>query len=271
MIAGAVAVALLLGVAGTAGAYWLFLRSIGDDVSRLTSAARAPGIVVTEAMLAALPPPAQRYFRYAGVVGREVPAVVRLTQTGRIRGSADAAWMTFEASETYSTNPPAFIWQAFMPGRMTPAALGRDEYLDGRGSILMKLLALMPVADEHGDQLTEAGLMRYLNECMWFPAALLGPNMTIAAIDDASFEVVLAERDREAKAAFVVDEEGRLTNFRAIRYNTSTRSDETWETPITAYRDYGGLRLPSAGAAVWKLAGGDLSYIELEVGNIGYE
>jgi hypothetical protein len=32
-----------------------------------------------------------------------------------------------------------------------------------------------------------------------------------------------------------------------------------------------GLRLPTAGSAVWKLAGGDLDYIELEITGLSYE
>ena len=271
VLGSVVAIVVVLGVVGTMGAYWMFLHEIRADTERLTTAARSAGTLVTDTMLASLPTPAQRYFRYAGIIGRPIPTVVRLTQTGHIRGSAEAAWMAFEANETYSTNPPAFVWQAFMPGRTSPVALGRDEYLEGSGSILMKLLALVPVADEHGDELSEAGLMRYLNECMWFPAALLGPNMTISAVDPSSFEVTLTDHGRSASGVFIVDADGRLTTFRAKRYNTGTRSIETWETPIAGYQQWAGLNLPSRGTAVWKLPSGDYAYIELEIGGVSYE
>ena len=116
-----------------------------------------------------------------------------------------------------------------------------------------------------------AGLMRYLNEMMWFPAAFLGSNVKISAIDDASFGVSIADRGMVAEAALFVDASGQLTNFRARRYNTGSRSMETWETPITAYRSYTGLLLPSAGSAVWKLGAGDLDYIELEITSVTYQ
>jgi len=266
-ITGLVIAAVLLAVVG----YWRTLCAIGVDRDRLVAAARPSPGAITEAMLASLPPTAQRYFRYAGVVGKPVPRIVRLTQRGRIRSSADAAWMALEADETYSTNPPAFVWQAFLPSKVMPVALGRDEYLDGHGSILIKTLGLVPVADEHGDELKAAGLMRYLNEAMWFPAALLGPNMAITTVDDTSFRVTLSDRGETAEALFIVDEDGRLVNFRAQRYNTGTRNIETWETPVRNYREFEGLKLPSSGAAVWKLPAGDLSYIELEITSIVYE
>jgi hypothetical protein len=46
---------------------------------------------------------------------------------------------------------------------------------------------------------------------------------------------------------------------------------ETWETPMVAYAEYAGLRLPSKGSAVWKLAGGDFTYIELEIVEVTYD
>lgn len=271
LIAGVITVLVLLGTAGIALGYWLFIRDIGDDLARLTSAARPTDAVVTEAMLAPLPPAAQRYFRFAGVVGKPIPKLVRLTQTGRIRSSATSEWMNLEAEETYSTSPPAFIWRTWLPTRMLPVALGRDEYLEGKGSIVIKLLGLVPVADEHGDRLAAAGLMRYLNESMWFPSVLLGPNATIEAADANSFRVTLTDRGMSAEARFFVDEDGRLTSFVAPRFNTSTGKVETWETPVGEYRVVNGLNLPVTGSAVWKQATGDFTYIELSVLSIVYD
>jgi len=262
---------VVLGVVAGATSYWLFAREIAGDLTRLTTAAQAPAKVVTEAMLAPLPAPARRYFRFAGVVGEPIPRIVRLTQKGRIRGSVKDNWMAFEADETYSTSPPGLVWRAWFPAKAMPVALGRDEYLEGKGSILMKILATVPLADERGSELAAAGLMRYLNETMWFPAALLGANVTIAPIDDGSFQVSLTDRGETAKAVLFVDVEGRLTNFRAQRYSAATRRLETWETPVSGYRKIDGLNLPTTGFAVWKLASGDLDYIELEVTGIDHE
>lgn len=252
-------------------AYWSFDAAMRADVERLKSGASGDQAVVTEAMIAGLPGPAQRYVRYAGVVGKPIPTLVRLRQSGRIRSSLDAAWMEFEAEEVYSTNPPAFVWRVFLPRFGMPVALGRDEYLEGKGSILIRMLALFPVADLAGEELAAAGLMRYLNEMTSFPAALLGSNVTITPVDDTSFAATISDRGMSATGTFIVDPDGRLTNFRAPRFNTTTGTIETWETPFTAYAEMEGLKLPSAGAAVWKLPTGDLAYIELEITELRYD
>lgn len=266
------AVLLMLAVLVVAGGYVVWSGSIRADMDRLVAGARSPGgPLISAGRIASLPRPAIRYFTRAGVIGTTIPRVVRLTQKGRIRSSAEAGWMQLEAEEVYSTDPPAFVWRAGMPGLNLPVVLGRDEYLGGVGSIAMKLGALVPVADESGVALRAAGLMRYLNEMMWFPAAYLGSNVTIVPVDDQSFGVRIVDGTLSAEARLFIDAEGRLTNFRAIRYNTGTRSDETWETPVSAWGRLAGLELPTRGAADWKLIGGDLRYIELDIISVAYE
>jgi hypothetical protein len=267
-----IVVAVLLGVAALAIAlgYWLILRDIDSDRQSLTTAAQAVPGSITEAHLAQLPRCAQRYLQYAGVVGKPVPRIVTLSQKGRIRSKPDAGWMPLEADEIYSTNPPAFVWQAFLPSRAFPLATGRDEYLEGRCSIRIMLLGLVPVADQGGVALRKAGLIRYLNEMMWFPAALLGPNVRLIEIDENSFAAILSDRGESARGQFFVDEQGRLTNFRAQRYNTSTLTIETWETPVGSYREFEGHNLPASGTARWKIGEGDFTYIELEINDVSY-
>jgi hypothetical protein len=268
-----VALALVaLVVTGIGVFYWSLSESIDEEIAALQAAAQSPDpSIVTDEMIAGLPATAQRYLRYAGVVGIAIPKLVHLTQKGRIRSGADAQWMTFEADEIYSIKPPALVWRAAFPVRATPIVLGRDIYLDGKGGILMKMLAVLPVADEHGDELRAAGLMRYLNEVAWFPAALLGVNMKILERDEQSFIVRLEDQGLVAEGIVFVDETGRMTNFQAQRFNTATRSVQTWETPITDYAEYQGFNLPRSGSALWRSPEGDLTYIELDVLTVRYE
>jgi hypothetical protein len=251
--------------------HWRWNDRIDADVSRLSAEAARDVVVVTEEMMTSLPAPVRRYLAYTGVVGKPIPSTVRLTQRGRIRSDTSASWMNLEAVQHYSTRPPAFVWKASFPTRNLPVVLGRDAYLDGEGSILMKVLSLFTVADEHGEALREAALMRYLDEMMWFPAAFLGNNVAWTPIDDTSATVTIDDRGMNVTATMFFDADGRLVNFRATRFNTATRTMETWETPIAGYGEFAGLRLPSKGSAVWKLADGDFTYIELEIVGIAYD
>ncbi len=113
--------------------------------------------------------------------------------------------------------------------------------------------------------------VRYLNEMTWFPAAFLGENVTIEPVDESCFRVTIADRGMTATALMFVDEDGRLTNFRAQRFHTGRRTMETWETPMAKHGAFEGVNLPTAGAAVWKLKNGDFPYIELEVIDVKYD
>ena len=250
--------------------YWRFDRAIRAEVERV-AAASGEAVVVSEAMLAGLPEPAQRFLRHSGVVGRPIPQVIRTRQQGRIRSAANSGWMNFEAEQIYSTNPPAFVWRVSMPRRSMALAIGRDAYLDGRGSILIKLLGVVPVAAEDGPELREAALLRYLNETMWFPAALLLPGIAIAAIDDGSFRATIRDGSAIASGVFFIDPQGRATNFRAHRFDTGARQVNDWETPIAAYKSFAIGELPAGGAAVWKRSDGAFSYIELEITDVRHQ
>lgn len=251
--------------------YWRWVEAIGADIRALRASAARDVILVSDAMIAALPAPVRRNLAFSGVAGTAIPATVEIGQRGRIRSAPGAGWMAFDAVEHYGTRPPAFVWKASFPTRNLPLVLGRDEYLDGKGSILMKLLAVKTVADERGESLRDAALMRYLNEMMWFPAAFAGRNLTWTAIDDNAAQATITDRGASATGTFFFDAEGRITNFSALRFNTATRAMETWETPISAYGTFGKLRLPSSGAAVWKSAAGDFAYIEIDVTDVAYD
>lgn len=251
--------------------YGRFDSEIRSDIERLRENASGGGAIIDEARLAPLPEPAQRYFRRAGIVGTAIPNTVRVVQVGRIRSSENANWMELDGEEHYSVSPPAFIWSAFLPSRSLPIVIGRDEYMDGESSILMKMAAVIPVAEASSEDLLAAGLLRYLNEVMWFPAAYFGNNVTISAESENAFNVEIVDGGVTAKATIFVDDEGRLINFRANRFNTDTRQLEVWETPITEHHVYSGLELPRRGTAVWKLPSGDFTYIELTVTDIAYD
>jgi hypothetical protein len=69
--------------AGIGASYWSFSNSISDEVAALDAAARPPDPgIVTDEMIAGLPATAQRYLRYAGIVGTSLPRLVHLTQKG---------------------------------------------------------------------------------------------------------------------------------------------------------------------------------------------
>ncbi len=263
---------LALACAGwIAASYWSFSRAIDAEIAALEATARPNEEIVTEARLAQLPVPVQRHLRQAGVVGQKIPSLVRIAQKGRMRSSPDSGWIDFEAAEIYSTNPPALVWRADFPSRAFPVLFGRDHYLDGDGRITMKMLGTFPVADSGGGVLNAAAQMRYLNEMMWFPAALAGRNLDWTPVDDNSADVTFADRGTSVSARLFFNAEGGLVNFSTERFDTNSNALQTWETPIGSYGSLAGMNLPIAGQGVWQYESGPFAYIELKVTGITLE
>lgn len=232
--------------------------------SLLAAEKKATGTIVTEADLAPLPEPVQRWMRWAKVVGRERVRTVRLRQVGELRQAIDKPWMPLEAEQYYTVDPPAFIWYANVRLGFIPFMQGRDSYIDGHGNMLIKIGGWFVVADGHGPKLDQGTLLRYLSEIIWFPSAALASYITWSPVDSNSARATMSYGGVTASALFIFDAEGKPVDLRAERYYAEG-SIEQWSTPSTAYGEFQGVRMPTKGEAIWKLKSGDLSYIRLEI------
>jgi hypothetical protein len=269
----AVAVAALVTAttASLAIARITFDRRLSAEVADLFASAQpAEPAYLTESDLTNLPAPVQRWLRYSGVVGQARPSTVRLAYDGDFRLSDDQAWMPYASQTYYTTNPPALLWTAeFRMFRVLPIA-GRDRYAGGEGSIAMKLLSLIPVADKTGGGLNQGDLLRYLGETCWFPAGAVAPYISWEPRDERSAIATMTYAGVTALATFYFDDEGRITSIAAQRYNDARGRLEPWTIPITAYGEFGGIRVPVEGEGVWNYASGDFTYIRWRVTGIEY-
>ncbi len=230
--------------------------------------------LVTEEMLAGLPEPAQRYLRYAGVVGRPLVDTVRLRQRCRMRPAPTGMSFPLVAEQWYSVEPPGFIWDATVPVAGVPVVRGRDGYLEGRGMMTIKGGSVIPFVDVAGPEVDQAALLRHLSEMTWFPSAFLRDRVTWEAIDDSTVRVSITDGDLRATGTLEIDAEGRLVAFRSERHALVGKAFELrpWSAPTYAYGELEGLRLPVRGGAVWTLPDGtELPYIEVELTEIEYD
>ena len=264
---------MVAGIGAERAGHRAFTRLVRRDVQALRAGA-SPGRagVVTEEMLADLPEPVRRYLRYTGVAGKPFPGTIRLRQTGRLRAGPGQRWVSLEAEEHYSVQPPGFVWAGTVRLGPFPAVRARDMYAEGAGRMLVKVASLWPVVDASGEQMDQAEMLRYLSEMIWFPAAFLAANISFEPVDDSSARVTLTDHGRTATGTMFIDQQGRVTDFVAKRYRTADASSpETWSTPFTGYGEFEGLRLPATGKAIYKLPGGDLEYIHVTLTELHYD
>jgi hypothetical protein len=263
-------VAVLVGLAGLLIALSRrFDRRVAAERSRLLDRAQPPDVkLVTEEMLAGLPEPARRYLRYAGVVGRPIPATVRIRQACRMRMAPGAPSFPLTAEQWYTVEPPGFLWDATVAIAGVPLVRGRDGYLDGHGLMTIRLGSVCPVVDAAGPEMDRASLLRFLSEMPWFPGSLLSERVAWEAIDDTNVRISITDGDLRATGTLEIDAEGRLVAFRSERYAMVGKGFELrpWTAPTHEYGERAGLRLPVRGAAVWTLPDGtELPYIEVEL------
>jgi hypothetical protein len=271
IVVGTVAAVAIVAASSIGVGRLAFDRMVAREVEDLfaASAATEPD-VVTEADLAGLPVPVQRWLRNAGVVGKPLPAAVRLKQEGDIRLD-DTRWLPFTAEQYYTTDPPGFVWATKIEMAPLVTVVGRDKYVGGRGALEARLLGLVTVAKDSGPEMDRGALLRYLNETMWFPAAALSPYIAWEPIDANSARATMSYGGVSAPATFHFDEEGRLTTMVAERFDSDEGKDNVWSTPITAYGEFGGIRVPVAAEAVYARDSGDYPYIRARVTAIEYD
>lgn len=247
-----------------------FDRRVSQEVRHLFAASNGRSRLVTEADLVGLPESVQRWLRWSNVVGTAYPVTVRLRQEGEFRMGQDRGWMPFTAEEYYTTDPPGYVWNVTF--RMAPLVTvsGRDRYADGQASILMRLLSLIPVANDHSPGLNQGAMLRFLNETMWFPAGVLSPYITWEPRDEVSAVATMRYGGVSASATFWFDDQGRLTNMTAERFDNAKKAMLAWSTPISNYGQFAGIRVPVQGAGVWHYEQGEFPYIRLRVTDIEY-
>ncbi len=226
--------------------------------------------VVTEADLAGLPAPVQRYMRYSGVVGQPWIETARVRYSGRFRMALDKPWLPIQVDQVYRTDPPAFLWKARFKFYGLPLMRATDTFRNGHGHMLGKLAGLFTVVDGQGDEVDQGTMIRYLQEMAWFPSAYLGQNITWGAVDDHAADVTLNDSGKSVTGRMYFDDTGRMLSFSAQRYGEFEGRFEirTWTAPMTEYGEFNGLKLPVVGRGVWQLPAYDLAYVEVQVQDI---
>ncbi len=273
IILGTIAVLAAGAVTMLAVARGMFNHELSDEVFELVAAAGpADPPVLTETSLVGLPEPVQRWLHASGAVGRPRPRTVRVQYDGEFRLGEDQPWLPYTSQTYYTTNPPALLWMVKMRMFGVVPIVGRDRYRDGEGSIKMKILSLVPVANKTGGGLNQGALLRYLGETIWFPAGALAPYITWEPRDAGSAIATMSYDGVTASLTIFFDAEGRVVREEtAARYNDARGRPERWSIPITAHGRFGGVEVPTEGTGAWHYDTGDFTYIYWHVTDVEYD
>jgi len=227
--------------------------------------------LITEEDIVDLPPIVQRYFRFSQVIGKPRVTSFGFSMEGRIRQSADAEWMELVSRQYNLLSDPARIYYIRGKWPMT----GLDTYMRGEGRMQIKLMNLIPVADVSGPEMDVSGLVTFLNDLILCPLGYFSVPVEWKQVGDTQAEVSLSNRGITVTALVTFDEAGRVVNWESDDRYAEVDGEQLrdrWSTPMDAYDEVNGLRIPVSGRGIHDFDGEPYVYVELDrVSNLEWD
>jgi hypothetical protein len=230
---------------------------------------------VTEADLAHLPQPVQRYLRAIGVVGQPRVQNYRLRFRGRIRSAPDARWMPFEAEQQSFADQPTrlFLMRARMYGL---PVLVFHRLIGGHATMQVKIAGAIPMVDARGDAMDQSEAVTLFNDmCLMAPGTLIAPGIAWEQVDARTVRARFTSGRHTISATLLFGEDGLLANF--ISDDRSRASPDgkvfthlRFSTPVRDYRAFGAVRLAAYGETRWLLPEGEFTYGEFDLQDVAY-
>ena len=199
-------------------------------------------------MVADLPEPARRYFRFAIQTGTPLLPVSEIDMTGKFSlGSKQApAYRPMEARQILSV-PEGFVWA--MRTRKGMPVSGSDSAFWTR----FRIFGLFPVGRLGGNHdHRRSAFGRYVAEAaIWAPAALLpGPGVSWAAVDDTTTNIARVTVRHGALSQTVdltLDEEGKPVVVSFQRWSDANPDHihrlQPFGATLSEFREVGGYRM----------------------------
>lgn len=224
-----------------------------------------------------LPEPVRRYLEYALPPGTPPIRTASLRQTGTFRlGGIGSGWKPLEATQSFSSSPPAFVWEARI--RMAPALAIQvvDSYLGGEGAIHATAASLIPIVDRKGaPELNAGALMRFLAEAVWIPTRLRpGDGLSWQPMDQRRARAILEDGPNRVELEFTFGDDGRIeTIFAPGRFRDvdGIGVPTPWICRLGMWASVHGFRAPLEGEVAWVLPEGELVYWRGKISEIRFQ
>lgn len=239
-----------------------FLNKVQTEINKST----ADNAVFTEADIANLPQPVQRYFRYCGYIGKEKMANAELILDDvNFKMGVDKPWIKLEYEQYNFVNKPARI--VYMLTKMFGIIPfeGKDQYLDGQGNMLGILLKKITLFDVTGREMDVSAAVTYLSEVLVVPSCALQDYIHWEEIDQNHAKSTIEYNGVKAEGIFTFNEKGEFvkfeTNDRYMDTGNGKFEKQKWTAVIGDYVERNGIKKPTKLKAIWNLPEGDYEYI----------
>jgi hypothetical protein len=230
--------------------------------------------IVREEELAAFPPAVQTWLRRAGVVGHPRVRDVRARFTGTFKSEPGGTWMRFRSEQHDFFDRPArfFLMEASRSGLPITAL---HVYRGPSATMRIRVAGLFDVVDARGPEMDRGETVTLFNDlCVLAPGALVGAPVRWRELDERTVEAAFTNAGHTIRATLHFDANGDLVDFvsndRFLSADGKSYRSLPWSTPMRGFRDFGGVRLPAHGDAVWKAPEGDFVYGRFDLQSVEY-
>jgi hypothetical protein len=211
--------------------------------------------IVQETDLRPLPAVVQNYLRYCGAVGKPKVRTMRLVFRGQMRGEKDGKpddWFAFRSVQYNFFEDPARLF--FMKAHMWGMPVwGYHDYQHGAARMRIKPLGLFMAAHMEGPVADKTETVTYFNDlCLFAPAALIDNRIRWQPMDGLRAGATYTNGTISIQAVLYFNTSGQLVNFTSDdRSEISIGKPRPFSTPVRAYKDFDGRRIPTYGEAIW--------------------
>jgi hypothetical protein len=249
---------------------WNVNRSLQVELHKFLPAKIESTQTITESDISHLPQPVQKWMKQSGVIGRMKPQTVHLFQSGQMKLSPKDKWMSFNAEQWVKLEQPGFIWSTKVGEGSVLQFSGRDEYDQGKGSMIIKLYSLFPIVNERSDEIDQGAAVRYLAEMVWYPTVAMSDFIRWEAVSDVKAKATFIDHGLSVEGTFIFNEKGEVIGFESLRYHDQTKKFEKWKVVIdeTTYTSFEGFAVPTHATVTWVLPDGEFTWYEVQITNL---
>jgi hypothetical protein len=171
--------------------------------------------------------------------------------------------MRFTAVEEFAVERIGFAWQARFPLIPLVAMKVVDEYADGNGQLVARLLGI-PVMRQRGPETAVGEALRYLAELPWVPQAIaVNRELRWRELDGREIEVATTVAGQQVAVRFEFDASGDI-----VRASTDARPRPVgktfvatpWGGTFGGYEVVAETRIPTRAEVRWDLPEGPFVY-----------
>ena len=230
--------------------------------------------VLTEQEITHLPVCVQKYLAYTGAVGKSKTQNMCIEFDAEMyRKPGDKPMKSNSVQYNFYVNySRLFLMKA---GKMGIPFRALHVYKEHQATFQVKVAGLFKVVDISGEELTKAETVTLLNDmCIFAPGSLTDNRLTWTEPDVLSAKVTLTNGKYVVSAILYFNETGELINFvsddRSALQDNGTMKQVRWTTPVSAYKEFEGRKVPTVGKTIWHYPEGDFTYGVFTLRSIKY-